>query len=271
MKNPSRVLSIAGSDSGGGAGIQADLKTFSSLGVYGSTAITAITAQNTQGVSDCLILDPSLVEAQIRAVLDDIGADVIKIGMLGNADVVAAVAQVLTEYPTIPVVLDPVMIAKSGAALLHPSAVDLVLDRLFPRAMLVTPNLLEAQSLLNRTVLTPEEMEQAGRDLLRFGPRAVLVKGGHRESEQCSDCLVVKHKDGSIACRWFESPRIATCNDHGTGCTLSAAIAGLLAQGRMLEDAVGKAKEFLTEVLKRSQRYSLGKGHGAACIVTAPS
>jgi hydroxymethylpyrimidine/phosphomethylpyrimidine kinase len=257
-----RALTIAGSDSGGGAGIQADLKTFAALGCYGMSAITALTAQNTCGVTAIYGIPAHFVEAQIDAVLADIGADAIKVGMLGNAEVVAAVAGRLRASPSIPVVVDPVMVAKGGDRLLRPEAVAAVRDVLLPVATVVTPNLPEAETLLERTIATRTEMEVAARALVALGPRAAVVKGGHLEDgDESPDCLAVRHNAG-VELHWFSGPRVATVNTHGTGCTFSAAIAAQLAAGIPLIEAVAGAKAYLVEAIAAGAPYRVGQGHG---------
>jgi hydroxymethylpyrimidine/phosphomethylpyrimidine kinase len=252
------ALSIAGSDSSGGAGIQADLKTFSALGVYGATAITALTAQNTTGVKGVEPLAAGFVLAQIEAVLADLEVDAVKTGMLASSEIVAAVAGALAERPGLPVVVDPVMVATSGDLLLDPDAVDAVRRLLLPRATLVTPNLPEAARLLDHPVARDEAtMAEQGRALVALGTRAVLMKGGHGRGPVAVDVLVTR-----AGVRRFEAPRIKTRNTHGTGCTLSAAIAALLARGAALEEAIGGAKVYLSEALIRGRDLTIGSGHG---------
>ncbi len=251
------ALTIAGSDSGGGAGIQADLKTFSALGVYGTSAITAITAQNTQRVTAVEILSPTLVAAQIAAVLDDIRIDAIKIGMLGRADVIEAVAKALLGSSA-PLVLDPVMVAKSGDALLQDDAVAALIRRLLPRADLVTPNLPEAARLLAvPPAQTPGDVEAQGQALIAMGARAVLMKGGHAAGPICTDLLITR--DDVLT---FSAPRLATQNTHGTGCTLSAAIAAGLAKGMALDAAVRRAHAWLHSAIAAADGLGIGHGHG---------
>ncbi len=247
-----RVLIVAGSDSGGGAGIQADLKTVSAFGVWGSTAITALTAQNTLGVGGIHTIPPEFVAAQISAVLDDIGADAVKTGMLANAAIVACVAKTVADAG--PVVVDPVMVAKGGARLLAEDAVCAVRERLLPAAALVTPNIPEAEVLSGMAVRTLEDMERAGRKLCTLGARAVLVKGGHLEGDTVTDVLV----EGSMVTR-FSHARIRTRNTHGTGCTLSAAIAAQLALGRDLATAVAEARAYVHLAMRAGP--AIGGGH----------
>lgn len=251
------ALTIAGSDSGGGAGIQADLKTFSALGVYGTSAITAITAQNTRGVYAVEAIPPAVVSAQIAAVLDDIPPQAIKIGMLASPEIVAAVATALEGYGG-PVVLDPVMVAKSGDALLADEAEAALIERLLPRADVLTPNLPEAARLLScDEARDPEESEAQGRALLGLGPRAVVMKGGHAEGPICIDRLVTA--SGVTA---MEQPRLLTRNTHGTGCSLSSAIAAELAKGAGVEDAVRRAQAWLYGAIRAADGLGIGSGHG---------
>jgi hydroxymethylpyrimidine/phosphomethylpyrimidine kinase len=249
-----RALSIAGSDSGGGAGIQADLKTFSALGVFGMTAITAVTVQNTEGVSGYEALSPRTVGEQIRAVVTDIGVDAAKTGMLASARIVEAVADAVAETRVPNLVVDPVFLSKHGHALLAEDAVAALRERILPLATLVTPNLPEAAGLAGFGVGTRDEMAAAAEAILAMGPRAVLVKGGHLEGEQRADDLFFDGRD----LRWIEGERIATPNTHGTGCVLSSAIAAHLARGAELLDAVRAGKAFVTEAI----RHALPIGHG---------
>ncbi len=251
------ALTIAGSDSGGGAGIQADLKTFSALGVYGTSAITAITAQNTRGVFAVEAVSPAVVRAQITAVLEDIPPQAIKIGMLASPEIVAAVADALEHYSG-QVVLDPVMVAKSGDALLTGEAAAELVERLLPRADVLTPNLPEAARLLGRApARDAEETEAQGRALLELGARAVVMKGGHAEGRTCIDRLVTAA--GVVP---LEQPRLATRNTHGTGCSLSSAIAAELAKGAGVEDAVRRAQAWLHGAIRAADGLGIGGGHG---------
>ncbi len=249
-----RALSIAGSDSGGGAGIQADLKTFSALGVYGMTAITAVTVQNTQGVSGYQELSPDTVEEQIRAVVTDIGVDAAKTGMLASAPVVEAVAAAVGETAVPNLVVDPVFVSKHGHALLAEDAVGALRQRVLPLATLVTPNLAEAAGLAGFEVGSRDLMEDAAEAIHAMGPRAVLVKGGHLEGS--ADDL---YFDGN-AMTWIEGERVATANTHGTGCVLSSAIAAHLARGETLPDAVRAGKAFVTEAVRHA--LAIGRGIG---------
>lgn len=248
-----RVLSIAGSDAGAGAGIQADLKTCAALGVYGLTAITAVTAQNTLGVRAVLALPVELIEAQIDAVLEDIGADVIKTGMLPNAAVIEAVAGRIRAWGARTVV-DPVMNAKDGAALLAPAALTSLRATLLPLAEIITPNLPEAEALLGRSIETLEEMRTAARDLRTLGPRHVVLKGGHRAGEP-----IDIYFDGE-RCIELSAQRVQTRHTHGTGCTFATSLAALLARGWSVERAVAGAKTYVTEAIR--QAPGLGRGHG---------
>ncbi len=248
------VLTVAGSDSGGGAGIQADLLTFAAHGVHGTSAITAVTAQNSVAVLDWVALDPRMVVAQMEAVASDMPVAAAKTGMLATAAIVSAVAAAIERLRLPLVVVDPVMVAKSGDRLLDRDAETAYRERLLPLATVVTPNLPEAESLLGRPVRTLAEMREAARALRAMGPRAVVVKGGHLEGD-----AVDVFWDGERM-EDLSAPRIATKNTHGTGCTYSAAIAARLALGDPLLDAVRGAKTYLTEAIRRS--YSVGRGHG---------
>jgi len=249
-----RVLILAGSDSGGGAGIQADIKTVTALGGYAATAITAITVQNTLGVSAVHPIPPEIVEAQARAVLDDIGADALKTGMLGTAAMVETVARIL-DSTRAPAVIDPVMIAKGGALLLEDKALAAVKALLVPRAALLTPNAPEAAALTGLAVETTDDLRRAGEALLAMGARAVLMKGGHIASERVVDLLVTS--DGECA---FEGPRLDTRHTHGTGCTQASACAVGLAQGMGLTDSVARAWAYVHEAMLRAPGF--GAGHG---------
>jgi hydroxymethylpyrimidine/phosphomethylpyrimidine kinase len=247
-----RALSIAGSDSGGGAGIQADLKTFQALGVFGMTAITAVTVQNTKGVTGYEELSPQLVGDQIRSVVNDIGTDAAKTGMLASAGIIEAVAEAVAETALPNLVADPVFVSKHGHPLLAEDAVQVLRNRILPLAALVTPNLHEASGLAGFRVESREDMERAARAILDLGPRAVLVKGGHLEGT-AADLFV----DGERS-EWLESERIDTPHTHGTGCVLSASITAYLALGEGLIDAVRRGKAFVTEAI----RHGLAIGHG---------
>jgi len=250
-----RVLIIAGSDSGGGAGVQADIKTVTALGGYAATAITAITVQNTLGVQDVAKLPAALVTAQAKAVLDDIGADAIKTGMLARRSTVEAVAALLEAHPDIPAVVDPVMIAKGGQALLTDKALDVLINRLLPRADLLTPNAPEAEALTGVAVNNLDGQRRAGEALLRLGVRAVLLKGGHIPGKSVIDLLMTPAGETLL-----EAPRLDTPHTHGTGCTLASACAAGLAQGLTLQDAVARAWAYTAEAIRRAP--GLGQGHG---------
>ena len=251
-----RVLSIAGSDSGGGAGIQADLKTFAALGCYGMTAITALTAQNTQGVRAIHGVPPAMLRAQIDAVLDDIGAHAVKIGMLHSPDIVLTVAEAIDRHGLKKVVLDPVMVATSGAVLIDKPAIAVLVRELFGRASVVTPNLDEAALLVGRSLDSEQAMEAAARELLAMGAPAVLLKGGHLAGDVVSDLLLTQKGER----HWLRAPRIRTANTHGTGCTLSSAMAAQLALGDSLLDAVQAARAFVRAALQAGARVRTGAG-----------
>ncbi|MFO7758585.1 MAG: bifunctional hydroxymethylpyrimidine kinase/phosphomethylpyrimidine kinase [Roseovarius sp.] len=250
------ALTIAGSDSGGGAGIQADLKTFSALGVYGASVITAVTAQNTRTVTDVHPVPDAMVAAQIEAVLGDIRIDAVKIGMLGEAGLIETVARALRDYAG-PVVLDPVMVAKSGARLLPASAQAALIARLLPRAGLLTPNLPEAAALLGQPEAHSDaEMQSQGARLREMGAAAVLMKGGHGQGDICTDWLI-----GDEVIR-LDAPRIATQNTHGTGCSYSSAIAAGLAKGQTLTEAVTRAHSWLHAAIRAADQLGVGGGQG---------
>jgi hydroxymethylpyrimidine/phosphomethylpyrimidine kinase len=253
-----RVLSIAGSDSGGGAGIQADLKTFSALGCFGMTAITALTAQNTCGVRAIHGVPPQMLRDQIDAVMEDIGADAVKIGMLHAPEIVRTVAEAIDRHVLKNVVFDPVMVATSGAVLIDQSAIDVLVHELFPRVTVITPNLDEAALLVGRPLHSVEDMEQAAQELLGKGARAVLLKGGHLPGDTVIDLLVTA---GGETFR-MEAPRIHSPNSHGTGCTLSSAIAAHLALGATLIDAVEHARTYVRGALLAGAIVRTGKGSG---------
>ncbi len=249
-----RALTIAGSDSGGGAGIQADLKTFAALGVYGTSALTAVTAQNTLGVTGVQELPPDMVASQIDAVVSDIGADAVKTGMLANSGIIRVVAGKVNEHGLSNLVVDPVMVAKGGDPLLQEEAVDALRTLLVPLALVVTPNLPEASALVGYRVATLEQARRAARDIVGMGSRSVVVKGGHLQGD-----AVDVFYDGSEF-REFSSPRVDTTSTHGTGCTFASAIAAGLANGMGVEEAVGQAKAYVTEAIRRA--VPIGSGHG---------
>lgn len=252
------ALSIAGSDSGGGAGIQADLKAMSALGVYAATVITAITAQNTKAVTAVQGIDLPVIAAQIEAVLSDLDVDAIKIGMLATPQIIKTVADGLAAF-TGPIVLDPVMVAKSGDSLLQDNAVAALITDLLPMATLLTPNLPEAARLLDQPEATNRtEMETQGKAILALGPKAVLMKGGHGSGDICEDLLIRRDAPALV----LSAPRIATRNTHGTGCTLSSSIAAELAKGADLSAAVVAAHGYLQGAIGAADRLSIGGGHG---------
>lgn len=253
-----RVLSIAGSDSGGGAGIQADLKTFAALGCYGMTAITALTAQNTLGVSAIHAVPPAILRAQIDAVVEDIGLHAVKIGMLHSPEIVQTVAESIDRHALVNVVLDPVMVATSGAVLIDNPAIAALVQQLFSRAIVVTPNLDEASLLVGRSVDSEPAMEAAAHELLDMGATAVLLKGGHLAGDMVSDLLVAR---GAVV-HWMRAPRIRSGNTHGTGCTLSSAIAAHLALGASLLDAVEAARAYVRAALEAGAKVRTGAGSG---------
>jgi len=253
-----RVLTIAGSDSGGGAGIQADLKTFAALGCYGMTAITALTAQNTVGVQAIHAVPPGFLRSQLQSVLDDIGVDAVKIGMLHTPEVVRTVAWAIGHYGLQRVVLDPVMVATSGDRLIADETVEVLVRELFPLATVVTPNLDEAALLIGRPIEGADALEDAGRSLLAMGARAALVKGGHLAGDEVVDLLV---QPGQQSLR-LASQRIASHNVHGTGCTLSSAIAAHLAQGLPLDAAVQRARDYILRAIAEGAAVQTGLGHG---------
>ncbi len=249
------VLTVAGSDSGAGAGIQADLKTISANGGYGLSVITSITAQNTKAVTDALALPPALIEAQFAALHDDFSIDAMKSGMLADRERVEVVADCLQRYGAPRYVLDPVMISKSGFPLLAEDAIDAVRTRLLPFATLVTPNVHEAQLLAGMTITTVADATEAGRRMLHLGPQGVIVKGGHLEERPGTDVLVTGEVEEVIEGDWVESR-----STHGTGCTFSAAIATQLALGRSLSDAIRAAKRYLTEAIRHGPELGSGAG-----------
>lgn len=252
-----QALTIAGSDSGGGAGIQADLKTFSALGVYGASVLTAVTAQNTRAVTGVEMISPKMIRAQMAAVFDDLAIGVVKVGMLGDPETINTVAEGLASCAA-PVVLDPVMVAKSGDALLSAEAVATLRDRMLPLAHVLTPNLPEAARLLETQEATDEaSMMEQGRALLSAGPGSVLMKGGHGTGETCVDLLITEAETLRLS-----APRQHTANTHGTGCTLSAAIAAGLARGQTLQGAVEAAHAYLQRAIAAADTLNIGNGHG---------
>ena len=260
MKRYVTALTIAGSDPSGGAGIQADLKTFSALGVYGATAITAVTVQNTQSVKYVHKLPAQVVYDQIVAVMEDVTVDAVKIGMVNDAETLDAIVRALTAYRPKYLVVDPVMVSTSGCALMQPDALAIMKERLLPMADLVTPNLPEAWTLAG----TDTSVDDAAQAILRLGVKALLIKGGHAEGKTKTDYLYIYKGEGLKRVE-LTAETVDTLNTHGTGCTLSSAIAALLACGNGLEDAVRKAKEYLTEALKAGADVHVGRGHGPVC------
>lgn len=250
---PAKALTVAGSDSGGGAGIQADLKTFAALGVYGTSVLCAVTAQNTQEVVAIAEVPEEVVAAQIDAVLEDIGTDAAKTGMLSSASIIATVADRLEAWGVTNLVVDPVMVAKSGSRLLQPDAIDTLRSTLLPLALVVTPNLPEAEVISGLTIHTEADVRRAAAAIASLGPRYVVVKGGHRRDAPI-DIVYDGHRYVELPAAWVD-----TTNTHGTGCTFSAAIAAHLARGASPLDAIAAAKEFVTAALKAS--YSIGSGH----------
>lgn len=252
------VLAIAGSDPSGGAGIQADLKTFAANGTYGMAALTALTAQNTQGVIGVELVPPAFVRAQIAAVFADVRVDAVKIGMIATAEIAMAVADVLSDHPQVPIVLDPVMVAKGGASLLADDAMEALRTVLVPLATVVTPNLPEAARLLDQPEARDREsMADQARALTALGPKAALVKGGHLDQPDSPDVLC-----SGGALHWLEAPRIVTRNTHGTGCTLSSALAAHLAKGVSPLEAAQAAKRYVAGAIGAADALSVGHGHG---------
>lgn len=252
------ALTIAGSDSSGGAGIQADLKTFGACGVYGASVITALTAQNTRGVTGIHEVPAEFITAQIDAVFSDLAVDAVKIGMVSQRIVIEAIVEGLERWSVKNVVVDPVMVATSGDRLLSPAAIDALRSALIPRALIITPNLPEAAALLDEDMATsPDEIAEQGRRLLKLGCPAVLIKGGHGAGADSTDYLI--RADGVVP---FAAKRIETMNTHGTGCSLSSAIAASLAKGEPLEAAVGQAKAYVSAAIAAAGRLDVGHGHG---------
>lgn len=259
MKKYPCILSIAGSDCSGGAGIQADLKTISALGGYAATAITAITVQNTVGVRAVHAVPPEFVQGQIEAVMEDVCPDAIKIGMINDTEIVRAIASCLRKYQPHHVVVDPVMVSTSGHKLIEDDAIEALVKELIPLASLITPNLKEAEVLTGHHINNVEEMKPAAKELLKTGCRAVLIKGGHLEGEQM--CDVLQMADEALP-RLFASEKIESHNTHGTGCTLSSAIATFLALGYALPQAVEEAKKYVSRGIRAGKDIHIGQGHG---------
>ncbi len=251
-----KVLTIAGSDSGGGAGIQADIKTFTAFGVFGTSAITALTAQNTVGVQGILEVDPGFVKKQIKSVLDDIGADAVKTGMLGSPGIVKAVAGTLKEYRVKNIVVDPVMIAKSGDSLLSKAACMDLIEELIPLATVVTPNIHEAEAMLDIRINSIDDMKTAGKMIRGMGCNWVVIKGGHMENDKKATDVVYNGDEYFM----LSETRYSTKNSHGTGCTFSSAIAAGIAKGYPVIKAIEQAKAFISMAIKEG--FSIGAGHG---------
>lgn len=256
---PYTVLSIAGSDCSGGAGIQADLKTISALGCYAATVITAVTVQNTCGVENVFPVPTEIIKAQIESVMNDIQIDAIKIGMVTDCTVIRMLAEIL-QQTAIPVVFDPVLISSSGYPLMQPEAINTMYESLLPCCTLLTPNIPETEVLSHHTIKNVTDMHNAGRKILQSGCKAVLVKGGHLNGSAKTDVLI--HGMNGELSQTYEAPEIHTNNSHGTGCTLSSAIAAWLAQGFSVPEAVAKGKIYLTEALAGAQNLQIGHGHG---------
>lgn len=261
-----RVLTIAGSDSGGGAGIQADLKTMSALGCFGMSAITALTAQNTTGVRAIHAVPPEMLTDQIDAVVEDIGVDAVKIGMLHAPDIVQAVANAIDKHQLRRVVLDPVMVATSGAVLIDNPAIQALVQLLFPRVDIITPNLDEAGLLVGRTLHNEHDMQQAAQQLLDMGAPAVLLKGGHLQGDTVSDLFITR----TGHTQWLRAPRIHSHNTHGTGCTLSSAMASHLALGHGLPEAIAQAHRYIRQALQSGASVRTGHGSGPLNHHSAP-
>ncbi len=257
------ALTIAGSDSGGGAGIQADLKTFSAIGIYGMSVLTALTAQNTKQVTAIYDVSSRFVTEQIDTVFEDMTIDAVKIGMLQRTDIIDVVTDRLIFYKPTHIVIDPVMVAKSKDLLLEPSAVSTLKQRLLPLATLLTPNIPEAEVLLNMKISSTQDMAQAALLLLELGPEAVVMKGGHLDDPLAHDLLLTKAAPHSP--QWISTPRIHTLNTHGTGCTFSSAMTAYLASGLSIERAFFHAKDFISKAIQNGSKLRLGHGHGPVC------
>lgn len=254
-----KALTIAGSDSGGGAGIQADIKAFSANGIYGMSAITAITAQNTRGVTDIHPVPVEIIKSQIAAVMDDIGTDAIKIGMLHSSKVIRKVVEILNEYNPSNIVIDPVMVATSGDKLLQDEAIETLIKEMLPIATVITPNLPEAEIILGHEIKTEEQFFEAARELSQTKAKAILLKAGHFQNEKLTDVLYISETDETIK---IPGKRINTKNTHGTGCTLSSAIAAQLAHGFNLKTAIQKGIEYIHQSIQAGSNFQLGSGHG---------
>lgn len=260
LANPPVAMTIAGSDSGGGAGIQADLKTFAALGVFGTSAVTALTAQNTIGVRGVHAVPAPFVLAQIEAVLDDLPVAAVKTGMLATAEIVQAVAKLAATGALPRLVVDPVMVASSGDRLLEPEAERRYVEELLPHASVVTPNVKEAEVLLNRPIVTLTDQREAAADLAALGPSTVVVKGGHAVSDTPGEAVDVVWHDGTL--RELRMPRVDTPNNHGSGCSFASAIAALLAKNQPIDHVIAEAKMFVWRAVSGGQHWSLGAGHG---------
>jgi len=260
MKKYVKVLTIAGSDSGGGAGIQADLKTISALGCYGTSSITAITAQNTLGVIAIHPIPIDIIEKQIYAVLSDIGTNAVKIGMLHSVDIVKTVSQALKEFQVKNIVLDPVMVATSGDKLIEDNTIEALIQLLFPLSDIITPNIPEAEILLNCNITNKDHMIESAKSLLKFGCKSVLLKGGHLNADVLFDVLTQNNSKSEV--QLIENKKISTRNVHGTGCTLSSAIASFLAHGEKMKTAVERAIDFLNKTIYYGKDFKTGEGNG---------
>lgn len=258
-KSYCRVMTIAGSDPSGGAGVQADIKTISACGCYATSVIVALVDENTMGVYDIMPVTEKFVAAQIHSILNDVGTDAVKIGMLHSAELIRTVRKTLDEYPEIKdIVLDPVMVATSGDSLLEEEAVATLKDLLIPRSRIITPNIPEAEVLLKRKINSQDELPQAAVELSRFGA-SVMLKAGHLSDEKLIDIFYNSETKETM---YLESKRINTVNTHGTGCTLSSAIASFLARGNTLNDSVRFAKEYISKAIESGEQYKIGNGHG---------
>lgn len=254
-----KTLSIAGFDGSGGAGIQADIKTFSALGCYAASALTSLPVQNTMGVRSVFDIPTRCVEEQIRAILEDISIDAVKIGVLHRHAIIESVGKILREFNIKNIVVDPVMVAKRGETLLIADSIAAMKEHIFPITTVLTPNLMEASALLGRDITEKHQMQQAAVDLLAMGPQAVVVKGGHLKGD-CDDCLAIQV--GKEKIHWFENPRIQSQNTHGTGCTFSSAVTAYLARGNTVPEAVNKAKKYLTQAIEAGANIEIGGGNG---------
>lgn len=252
-----QALTIAGSDSGGGAGIQADIKSFAAAGVYGTSVITSVTSQNTQGVTDIFNLPLSSIESQIDAIFTDFDISCVKTGMLSTAEIIQTVSDKLQDYNVKKLVVDPVMVAKGGSRLLQESAVNTLIESLIPQAYIITPNIEEAEFLLDCKINTEEKMKKAAKELMKMGSEFVLLKGGHLKSKYAKDILVGANTELS-----FSSEKIDSKNTHGTGCTYASSIAAYLAKGFDIEKAVQTAKNYIYEAISNSRNLGIGSGHG---------